>query len=887
MTRRGAAVLTWLRDLVERIRFLVFRDREDRELQEELQFHLDMEAEQRKRGGLGPAEARRQSAIALGGVERARAEARDARGTRFVEESIGDIAFAVRSLAATPGFALAAILTLAIGIGGTTAVYGAVDAVLIRPLPYRQPAQLVRLYQNTRQRPEVLGFVTPVHFVEFRARVSSFDALAAVLTYNTSGADVGSGEAARRIRVLPVSGDYFDVLGVRPVVGRPFDRRDETGALVVLLSHATWLSELHGDPSAVGRAFTMNGQAYTVAGVMPDGFGDVVAGPIDAWVPLDLRPGYDPNQADNHYLTVLGRLHAGTTLAGAQSELTAVAEQLTAKYPDTEDARARLYPLKDDVVEPSSRALRLMLGAVVLVLVLVCVNIANLMLVRGSSRAREFAVRTALGAGRARLIRQVLLESLMLALAGDAASLVVAWLATSAIVSLGGDAIPRLATTVFDGRQLVMSLVVATASAVAFGLVPAVRASRVQPGDALRAQGRASTATAATMRLREVLVVAQVALAFVLLAGAGLLVASMQRLGRLDLGIKPDNVLVFELHLPDARYPAAARAEFYERAESRMAALPGVAAAGGVSRLPATGPYHQWGVTAASGPLANSRAGHSGGVQQRVVSGDYFKAVGIPILEGRQFDARDTASAPRRYIVSRSLARQMFPGLDAVGQRLTVTGIDGVIIGVAGDVAVTAEGESGLYVYHAHAQMAANRNWALTQVVRASGSLDSVRGEARQLLASLDPQLVMFEPSTLSDAIGRGEAQRQFTLRMLAAFAGVALALSALGLFGVLAHGVRLRAHEFGLRMALGAEAGRIRRLVLRRGLALVAAGTAFGLLGALALSHTMASLVFQVSPLDPAVLAGTAAFLSAVAGLAAYLPARSATAVEPRTVLQ
>ena len=877
--------MSWLSDLRERARFLVFRRREDRELQEELQFHLDMEMEQQRLAGLEGREARRRGLIALGGLEQTRAHARDARGTRLLEESMGDIAYAVRTLAATPAFAMTAILTLALGIGGTTAVYNAVDAVLLQPLPYREPGQLVRVYQNSVQEPDGRWFLTPVHFAEFRRRVSAFEAIAAVLTYNTSGADIGNGDSVRRLRVLPASAGYFDVLGVHPSLGRAFDRRDETGAALVVVSHDVWMRDLGGDPSAVGRTFTMNGRPYVVAGIMPAGFTDVVAGPIDAWVPFDLRPADDPGNVDNHYVSAIARLRPGVSLAEAQAELTSVCEQLARRYPDASNVRARLYPLKEDVVGPASRSLQLLLGAVSLVLVLACVNIANLMLVRGSARGGEFAVRAALGASRMRLVRQMLLESLTIAVLGGVAGLLVARWATAAIASIAGESIPRLSTIAFHPRQLLVSVMLAATSAVAFGLAPARRAARADAGEALRGQGRG--AIGASMRVREALVVGQVALAFVLLAGAGVLLASAHRLGQLDLGFNGTNVLVFELHLPDARYPAAGRARFYEEFASRMAALPGVVAAGGVSKLPATGPYHLWGTTAISGPLGNTKAGHSSAVQQRVVSGDYFQAAGIRLLEGRGLDARDDAAAPRRFVVSRSLAAKFFPGVDPVGQRLDVVGTAGEVIGVAADVAVTPEGDPGLYVYHAHAQMAADRNWALMQVVRASGPLDAVRGETRQLLGSLDPQLVMYEPSTLADAIGRGEAQRRFTLQLLVTFAGVALALSALGLFGVLAHGVRLRAREFGLRMALGAGSGPIRRLVLRRGVRLAVVGVAFGLAASLALSRVMASLVFQVSPLDPGVLAGTALFMTGVAAVAAYLPARWATAAEPRALLE
>jgi predicted permease len=389
------------------------------------------------------------------------------------------------------------------------------------------------------------------------------------------------------------------------------------------------------------------------------------------------------------------------------------------------------------------------------------------------------------------------------------------------------------------------------------------------------------------MRLREWLVVSQVALAFVLLVGAGLLIASFQAIRRIDLGVKPQGILVFELHLPDARYDSTARAHFYEQVAKRMEAIPGVRAAGGVSKLPATGPYNQWGTAPMSGPLANSKQGRDGGAEQRVVSGDYFRVVGIPLLEGRLFDSRDDASAPARVVVSKSLAQRLFPGVPAVGQRLRAGGRTKEIIGVVGDVAINAEGQPDRYVYHAHAQFAGDRNWALTQVVQTTASLDFVREEATRALASLDPQLVMYKPTNLEEAIGQSEAQRAFTLRILGSFAVVALALSALGLFGVLSYGVRLRSREFGIRMALGAEAGAIRRMVLRQGLTVTAIGTAIGFVGALLLSRLMASMVFQVSPLDPRVLTGAVIFMGLIGAIAAYLPAHRATMADPRTTLQ
>ncbi|MEO7083850.1 MAG: ABC transporter permease, partial [Gemmatimonadaceae bacterium] len=605
-------------DVLERLRGLLFRAKEERELDEELRVHADMEAEFQRRNGATEADARRLGFIALGGVERVKEDVRDARGTRFVEDSIGDIAFTLRTLARNPGFAIVAVLTLAVGIGGTTAVFSAVNAVLLQPLPYQEPGRLVRLYQSWTGDPGQHGFVTPVHFVAIRDRLSAFESVAAIVTYSESGADIGTGESVRRIRVLQSSSDYFNVMRVHPQFGRGFQRDDErgsaeatasslSGGAVVVLSHKLWSEQYHSDESIVGRAITLNGKPYRVAGVMPDGFIDQVAGDVDAWVPLNLSPATDPSNADNHYISVIGRLKPGMTVARGQAELDGLMLSLDKQFPNAKDALARLYPLKEDIVGNSSKSLEIMLGAVGLVLLLVCVNIANLLLVRGSERAREFALRSALGAGRTRLIRQMLVESVTLALAGDVAGLIVARVAMSAIVVLGQGTIPRLATLSLDWTLLGFSLVIATASAVIFGMAPALRASRVQPGDVLREETRSSTGGGRGMRLREWLVVSQVALAFVLMVGAGLLLSSFQRIRAVDLGIKPSNVLTFEVHLPSARYDSTARGRFYDEFAERVEGLPGVRAAGGISKLPSTGPFNQWGTAALTGPLAHTK----------------------------------------------------------------------------------------------------------------------------------------------------------------------------------------------------------------------------------------------------------------------------------------
>jgi putative ABC transport system permease protein len=871
-------------DLVVRLQTLVFRRREERELDEELRTHLEMETDHQRRLGQTDTDARRESLVRFGGVERVKDDVRDARGTSFVDNLAADVSFTVRTLSARPGFSLVAIATLAVGIGGTTAVFSAVDAVLLQPLPYQQPGQLVRLFQNDVGHPSDRGFVTPVHFLAYR-NLSSFEAVAATFTYSETGADIGVGDRARKIRTLPASADYFDVVRVHPEIGGAFQRDDETGANIVVLSHKLWQDEFHGDASVVGKVLTMNGRPYTIAGVMPSGFSDPVAGEVDAWTPVDLTPGRDVSNVDNHFVTVMARLRPGTSLARAQSELDALSLTLARQYPDAKDTRARLYSLKEEMVGSSRRALEIMLGAVGLVLLLVCVNVANLLLVRGSERSSEFALRSALGADRGRLIRQMLIESLTLAFAGAAASLVVARLAMSAIVALGAGNIPRLAALSLDTRLLVFSFALATLSAVGFGLAPALRAARTQPGDILRDGSRSATGGVGVLRTREWLVISQVALAFVLVVGAGLLISSFARMRHLDLGVKSENILTFELTLPLARYDSTARGRFYDEFPRELEAIPGVRAAGAISHLPATGPFHMWGIRALTGPLANTPRSNPS-AQQRVIAGDYFRAVGIPLLRGRLFDATDTPDGPRHVVVSKRISDRLYPGVDAIGQRFQTGGRDVEIIGVVGEVAVDNEGHPGGTVYHAHRQFA-RREWALTQVIATDGSVGTVQQSVRRALAARDPQLVMYKPMLLDDAIGVAAAQRMFTLRILSTFAALALGLAALGIFGVLSYGVRLRARELSIRMALGAEGGAIRRLIMRRGLLVTAIGLVIGLAGATALSRLMSSVLFQVSPFDPSVLAGAMVVMTLIGAAAAYLPARRATSADPVATLR
>jgi putative ABC transport system permease protein len=807
---------------------------------------------------------------------------------RFREDLASDLALSVRALRKSPRFSIVAILTIAIGIGGTTAVFSAVDAVLLQPLPYQRPGQLVRLYGYTAGDPDALTFVSVPHYRAYRADLSSFAALAATDTYSQQGADIGRGDRAERITILPVTAEYFRVVGVQPALGRSFQTSEETDAPVVILSHRLWERLFHGRLDAVGASLTMSGVPHTICGIMPAGFGDPLVGNVDAWVPQDLRPINGAQNPGNHFLTVLGRLRPGVTRLRAQAELDGLTIALESVFPDVKNTRAVLVPLKDDLVGGSSRTLELMLGAVGLVLLLACVNVANLLLVRASERSRELALRAALGAGRSRLARQLLSESIVLAFAGGLGGLALGCALMPLISALGAASLPHVGRLTLDWRVLAFTCALASASAVLFGLAPALRGSRAEPMGAMREQ--ASTGGRSIGQLRSALVASQVALALMLLIGAGLLLATVQQLRHTELGIAPDAVLTFDLTLPAARYDWTARARFYENFARAVDALPEVRVAGGISRLPVTGRYHSWGPPLPlTGPRAgvSEQSGHLSEADNRVVSGDYFGAVGIRVLRGRSFDDRDVPSAPHRVVISTSVAQQLFPGIDPVGQRLSDANIDCEVIGVVNDVAYDVEGHTAPMVYHAHRQYAGDRNWALTQVIAVHGDPTRVEGAVRRTLAALDPLLVMYQPAALDEVIGRGRAQRVFTLRVLAAFAVVALALAGLGLFGVLSYTVRLRSKEIGIRMALGADRRTIRGMVLQDGARVTGIGVIVGLAASMACSRVIASVVFGVSPLDPLVLAGATAFLAIVATLAAYLPARRASNVAPQQVLQ
>jgi putative ABC transport system permease protein len=800
-----------------------------------------------------------------------------------------ELRFAFRQLWRNPGFAAAVIATLALGIGGTTAVFSMFQAVLLAPLPYEEPGQLVRFYQQEPGKSATRHYLTGTHFSSLRKEAASFEAVTALANSSESGRDMVVAGRAQRLRVLAVTSDYFHTLRSGPLRSPSFEPEDELGARRVVLSSNLWRSGFGSDSSIIGSTIQLSGEPYEVVGVAPEGFEDPIAGAVDAWLPYRLARDTDP---ENNSLSAVGRLRKGISLEQAREELSTLSRSMRERWPAARLSAVDVVSLKEDLVATARGPLHLLLLAVGVLLLAACVNVANLVLARATGRTDEFAVRLALGSGRRRLVRQMLVESLVVASLGGLTGLLLASVAVRVLRVLGADAVPRLKEVGFDPVVLGFGALVTVTTAIAFGIVPAVRFGHIPAVSALRQQSRA-TGSRAHRRLRSGLAAAQLALALTLLSGAGVLLASFYRLQGVDLGFRVDHVLTFEVNLPSVRYDATRRAAFQEELARRLRPIPGVIAAGGISFLPATGSYHRWNTSILSGPRAGTQVATRDGfnIQHRTVSGNIFAALEIPVLGGRTFDMRDDARAPSRVVVSANFARAAFPGMpfDAVvGQRVRAGGRPPLeIIGVVGDVALDVYGAPSLVVYHPHRQFADDRNWALSHVVATQMPTQRILADVRAVVAALDPELAVHRAVPIAEVLGRGTRREQFALVLMASFAGMCLLLAAVGLYGVLAYAVRQRTQEIGIRIALGATAAQIRLTVLRLASVPLMAGLAAGTAGALLLGRWLTSLAFGISPSDPRIVVAAAVVLTLTGLLAAWLPARRAARIEPRVAIQ
>jgi predicted permease len=872
--------------LCARLGFPWARRRLDDEARQEFALHLDLLTERYIRNGLPPGRARLAARRQFGNLALLREEIHAMNGLPSVDGVLQDLKYAMRQMRHAPGFAGVVIATLALGIGGTTAMFGVARAVLLAPLPYGDPDQLVRIYDVPAGQGAREGTVLASHFMALRERASLVSELAGRRSDSRlTGLDLFREGQPQRLRVLQVTADYFQTLRAVPFRGLGFGPDDEFGTRRVVLSDGLFRTRFDSDLAIIGTTVLLSGEPYEIAGIASPGFADPVAGEVDVYLPHTLH-----GEQDTALHAVIGRVRPGVSREQLDAEITSLRNAVV--DPEAEPGRLVAVPLHEDVVGPSRDMVYLLLVAVGLVLLVACINVANLALVRATAREHEFALRAALGSGRGRLARQLVVESLCLAGCGGMVGLAAASVGVNAVSTLGRDALPRLASAGIDPIVIGFGFLVTVATALVCGVVPALRVAGSDPIGALGLQPRSATGSRTQGRLRSALAAAQFALALALLAGAGVLGLSFYRLMDVPLGFRADNVLTFDLNLPDARYDGERRALFHETLAQQLVGIPGVIAAGATSRLPATGSVNPWPLAIESGPLAGTSVQETARREHRTVSGDYFKAFAIPVLAGRTFDERDDAAAPMRAVISANLARIAFPGMPlegVVGQRIRVLNRRGgrVIIGVVGDVAVNAYGKPTGAVYSSHRQFAANRNWALTYAVSTTGVPEDVLPAIRRAVAALDPELVVHRAAPMTEIVGRGTSRQRFALILVGTFAGVCVVLAAMGLYGVLAYAVRQRTVEIGIRIAIGASAAHIRALVLRQAAIVLGVGVVAGVAGAIVLGRWLSSLLFQTNAWDPRVILATAAMLSITGAVAAWLPARRAARIAPTTAMQ
>ena len=877
------------RHLARGLRVLFNRAAADREIADEARHYFDEATAEYVRRGLSPAEARRAARVELGSVTGVSERVRDYGWESAVTTAIADLRYAARRLRGSPAFTVVTILTLALGLGASTAIFSAVSPILFEPLPYPHAERVVAIWDTVAD-----GTRLPVTFGTFREleqRSRAFDALAVSRAWQP--ASTGPAEPAR-FDGQRVTAEYFRVLGVPPAVGRDFQPSDDRlgGPRVVILSDGLWRRRFGGDPSILERPITLNGTSYSVIGVMPAGFENVPSPAAELWTPLQYDSSLPAEGREwGHHLAMVGRLRPGVALARARQDLDAIARNRVPQFARPAwaalDQGLRVSSLQDDVTSGVRPALLAVLGAVLLLLAIACVNVTNLLLARGAERRGEFAMRIALGAGRARLVRQVLTESGLLAVLAGALGIVITIAGVDALIALSPPGLPRAGAIEVDGRVFAFALCATTLVGLVVGLMPALQASRgsVHGG----AQQSSRRATGRHQFTRRALVVAEVALALMLLVGSGLLLRSLQRLFAIEPGFDPANVLTMQVQTSGTRFATdTARRQFYAQALEAVRALPGVTSAGFTSQLPLSGDDEQYGVAFESNPTGNPE--NEGSALRYAVSPGYLETMAIPLRRGRAFDARDATATPAPVLINESFARRRFPGQDPIGRRIHFGSSDrpwDVIVGVVGDVrqaSLAAGRTDAVYI------PATQWPWAdpvLWLVIRAHGDAASLAPAVRAAIWSVDKDQPIVRVATMDTLLAASGAERQFALTLFEAFGLVALVLAATGIYGVLSGSVTERTREIGVRAALGASRATILALVLRQGITLTLIGIAIGVVAAAAASRALVSLLFEVTRIDPITYGGVVALLLAVSAVACWFPAWRAVRVDPAIALR
>ncbi len=861
------------------------RNNLEEQLDKEMRFHLDQHTADLIAQGHDPAEARRQARLALGGEEQVKESCRDARGTRWLEDLWQDFRNAARTLRQRPGFTAVGAITLALGIGASTAIFSAVNPILFEPLPYPHASRIMMIWDVFQGARSDVTFHT---YRELAARSRSFAALAAMEACHLTMSSSGQPE---RFEGQSVSAGYFRALGISPVLGRDFQPADNRfkGPHVTILSDTLWRRRFGGDSAAVGRQITLDGDLYTVIGVMPRGFEDVLAPSAELWVPMQYDAGSVTNYETaewGHHLHMVGRLRPGVGTDHVRRELNAIALAKAPDFPRPPWATLKygliVNSLQGEITRDVKPVLLAVIGAVILVLLIASVNVTNLLLARGAQRRGEFSLRAALGAARPRLIRQLLTESLLLAILGGALGIVVADLGVEALVALSPSGLPRVNAIGVNGAVFAFAFCVTAIVGLAVGLVPALHASRgdlvagIQQGSRRTAGGRQFTC--------RTLVVSEVALAIVLLVSAGLLYRSLERLFALPPGFDAAHLLSMQVQYNGHQYDAdGARYRFLAQALESVRHVPGVASAAFTSLLPLSGDRNDtYG--------ASFEDGNSYDAFRYVMTPGYCQTMGIALRRGRLLDEHDVAGAPLAVLISESLARTQFPGQDPVGRRMHVGGGNGpwyTIVGVAGDVkqgSLAASPANAVYITPTQSWFADD---AMSLVIRTRDDVTSLAPSIKKAIWSVDKDQPIVRVATMGALLAASESQRRFAMIVFEAFALVALALAATGIYGVLSGNVSERMREIGVRSALGASRGDILVLVVRQGIKLTGLGVAIGLIGAALASNALVTLLFGVSRLDTVTYLGVIALAAAVSAVACWVPAWRAARVDPAITLR
>ena len=881
-----------IRTVLSRFAALFGKQKRDADLDEELRSHIDFAVEENLKRGMSMKDARTAALKEFGGMTQTKETYRVLRGLPILETLANDLRFGLRQLVKSPAFALTAILTLALGIGATTAIFSVVKAVLLAPLPYNNPGRIVAVWTaNAAQGGQPLPS-TAGDFAIWKQRSGVFEDLAP--SYDNEQTLTGQGSPQFLIGYA-VSASYLRILGVAPQLGRLYtDQEDSAGGpKLALLSDHLWRATFHSDPSIVNKAITLDGNAYTVLGVMPPGFN--YPSSVEIWTPSNIAPSaYD--DFSHTYIRILGRLRPGVTLAQAQKTLNDVEAQVATEHPQTDSGnRVVLVPLREQLDGDIRKPLLILMGAVGLVLLIACANTAGLALARNAERQKEIAVRLALGATRRRLLRQFVTESLLLAVIGGAGGILLALAGTHFLLGLFPNEvanlnIPKVTEIPMDRGVLLFAFAITLLTAFLFGIVPVVKGMRTEAGAAMKDSARGNTNTRRSNRSRSAVVMSEVALSLMLLTGAGLVVASFQKVINADLGFRPEHVLSMQLFLPPDRYPStdpAKRRQFIEGVEKRLSALPGVKSVGTINFLPLSG---FWGTTSfllrGQAPPKNGQAPEA---DNRIITPGYLQTMGLPLLRGRNFTDADHAGGLQVAMINQVMAKQYFAGKDPLGEQLNLGTADKPdwwqIVGVTGDVKAFGQDQpTHADIYRPFDQLPFP---LVAFTMRTETDPALMVKSAEQALWSVDPDLPVLKAIPMNLLASQTLAVRRASAALFSAFAVLALVLACIGIYGVMAYAVTQRRQEIGVRMALGARRSNVLRMMMGFGFRLALYGVVIGLIGAFALTRLLQSLLFEVNAMNPLVFSIAALVLVAVSTAASYLPARAAASIEPMQALR